>query len=108
MNDWRAAWEIHKDAAAEAAHVHRMQTKQSHGFADHPFNERGISGFGFHKIRCCDLPIEKHHSDMIPFADLSAEIKAYAYETAIIGFKSGYEAGVQAALDEMDARGMYP
>jgi hypothetical protein len=86
---WEEAWEIHKDAAAEAAHIRWMETKQAHGFADHPkFNSEVCNQAH------CEKPPEKHHSDMIPFADLSPEIAAYDYETAIIGFKFGFEAGV--------------
>jgi hypothetical protein len=95
---WEEAWEIHKDAAAEAAHIRWMETKQSHGFADHPWRQKtGISERWVEVCQFCDKPSAKHHSDMIPFADLSPEIAAYDYETAIIGFKFGFEAGVASA-----------
>lgn len=105
---WIEVWNEHKDEAAEGAHIGWMEAKISHGFADHPFeptpyfeDENGKTvQVGFDSKRCCVCvhrddayrSKDKHHPDMIPFADLKSEIKQYDYDTAIIGFRYGFEA----------------
>lgn len=99
--NWRDAWEIHKDEAAEHAHIGWMQAKQSHGWADHPLLPRsGDSSFVFCHKEGCTLGRYKHHSDMIPFADLSPEIQQYDYDTAVIGFEIGFNAGHTAGFED--------
>lgn len=94
IEPWQEAWEANKDSLAEVVHNAWMRTKLSHGFADHPFT-RDPSGFGL--APRCDIcgarNSNHHHTDMIPFADLSDEIKAYDYETALTVFPLAFEVG---------------
>jgi len=53
-----------------AARVHAawMAEKQRQGFADHPFRAQP---------RCCDLPVERHHPDMVPYHQLDDATQEY-------------------------------
>lgn len=96
------AWDQAKDAAAEAVHLAWMATKLSHGFADHPLTPyNGDPTSVFCAKSGCILGRYKHHTDMIPFAELSDEIKAYDYATALAVFKLGYEAGYDEGAEDV-------
>lgn len=78
------------DATLEvlAEHVHNgwMAEKQRQGFADHVVKIDSISGLIW-GCRLCSLPYDKHHADMLPYADLAEHIKEYDRATvrAVLG-----------------------
>lgn len=76
-----------------AEHVHKgwAAEKQRQGFADHAW---GVSTRSIPPICLrCPLPREKHHADMLPYADLAEHVKEYDRATA------------RAVLDGIEAEG---
>lgn len=104
---WEEAWEQYKDVAAEQVHLARMTTKLEHGFADHPIEKKFVYCQNFPDMidyficAKCDKPVDKHHTDMIPFDQLSDTIKAYDYATAKVVFKVAYEAGYDDGAEDV-------
>lgn len=75
MNDDSALVEqlsdkVHQAWAAE---------KQRQGFADHTYDMggRGVVPIGTCGRSGCSIPRDKHHPDMLPYADLAENIKEY-------------------------------
>src|SRR4051812_16939877 len=71
------------EALAERSHIGWMEEKQRQGYADHV---RSIDANG---IGCCTN--EKHHPDMLPYAELPEHIKEYDRVT-VRGVLDGIEA----------------
>jgi hypothetical protein len=69
---------------AEDVHLGWMAEKQKQGFADHPHQfTRRFDAMMVGVCRpACDLNIEKHHPDMLPYVELAENVKEYDRATA--------------------------
>lgn len=86
---------------ADAVHQGWVAEKVAQGFADHAFAECALyPGECAEHARChvanatCAVPADKHHTDMLPYADLAENIKEYDRAT------------VRAVLLALDAAGL--
>jgi hypothetical protein len=80
---------------AERVHVGWMLEKQRQGYADHAFNtEPGGYGLAIQCEVCGENGSEKHHPDMLPYAELAEHVKAYDRAT------------VHAVLDALESEGL--
>jgi hypothetical protein len=83
---------------AEHVHIGWMQEKQRQGFADHVYHP--VTTVNLFVDRCgihgCLMPNEpnRHHDDMLPYADLAENVKEYDRAT------------VRAVLAGIDAAGL--
>lgn len=76
---------------AEDSHIGWMQEKQRQGYADHVWKTCAC-GIPDCELVCliCDLPKDKHHPDMLPYAELPEHIKEYDRVT-VRGVLAGIE-----------------
>jgi hypothetical protein len=89
---------------AEDVHKGWMAEKQKQGFADHPHRfVRQSNSMGMMVGACrpaCDLNIEKHHPDMLPYAELADNVKEYDRATARAVFRGLSNRGYKVVLPE--------
>lgn len=66
---------------AEQVHISWMTEKQAQGFADHVWAAVSARpdwcAAKPHAVTPCLLPRERHHADMLPYADLAENVKEY-------------------------------
>lgn len=62
---------------AERSHIGWMQEKQRQGFADHVWQWRQGAGARGACRPECQIDPDKHHTDMLPYADLPEHVKEY-------------------------------
>lgn len=82
-----------REYLAERSHIGWMAERQSQGFADHVYRGEWVGDTPY--VQCsttCALPQDKHHPDMVPYADLPEHVKAYDRRTV-----DGVLAGIEAA-----------
>lgn len=86
---------------AEGIHIGWMEESQRQGRPDHVFVP-GPSRFC--EYGSCDLPAEKHHKDMLPYADLSEPVKNYDRVTARAAVRRLEEAGYEIVKVRADGK----
>jgi hypothetical protein len=63
--------------------------KQRQGFADHPWSDSCYMV----RSKNCSIPKDKHHADMIPYADLAENVKEYDRATVRAVLDAIHQAG---------------
>lgn len=87
---------------SEKVHESWMAEKQRQGFADHTFLKCPV---GFFEAGECAYPREKHHTDMLPYAELGESTKDYDRATVRAVLAAAESAGfniVQIPLEEIE------
>jgi adenylate cyclase len=74
---------------AEAIHLAWMAEKHRQGYADHPWPLDWRIGVD----HACGLSATRHHPDMLPYADLAENVKAYDRVTARAALTAVMQAG---------------
>lgn len=93
----RMPMEQHLEAISEQIHIAWMEEKQRQGFAAHPWDDR------YPGACLCDLPKERHHPDMLPYADLPEHVQEYDRVTARAAIKGVEAAGFQIVPNAADS-----
>lgn len=80
---------------AERVHAAWAAEKQRQGFADHPFQgeQEGWPCGVMARGRQCDKEDYKHHTDMLPYADLAENVKEYDRSTVRAVLDAIHQAG---------------